>query len=147
MRFSIIDLQCNDIMWFAVDKNGCIIALSTGGEGNVPEYVCRSKEETEDLEDFFLNKAKEICSSTLLIDNDNNALCMDAIALANKGIFCFDVSSEPKYKYGYYKISIPDISLHLTDVPSGIRSILQDHIIDVDVSCEDHIMVKHFNQE
>lgn len=142
MRFSAIDLQCNDIMWFATDRYGCVIALTGGGEGNIPEYVCRSMEETEEIEDYFINKAEEICGSTLLIGDNGSLLCHEAESLAKKGIFCFDVSSEPMYKHGYYKISVPDRPLRLAELPDNIRSMLCDHMIDVDVSREDHIMVE-----
>ena len=102
MRISEIDLQCNDIMWFAIDNNGYIVALTSGGEGNVPEYVCRSKEETDKLEEYFMCTAADIGDATLLIDNDGSLLADDATALSRKGLFCFDVSSEDEYKYGLY---------------------------------------------
>ena len=48
MRYSEIDLQCEDITWFGVDANNHVIAFASGGMGNIPEFVCRSKEETKD---------------------------------------------------------------------------------------------------
>ena len=143
MRISKIDLQCNDIMWFSIDNNGYIVALTSGGEGNVPEYVCRSKEETDKLEKYFMCTAADIGDATLLIDNDGSALSGDAIALSRKGLFCFDVSSEDEYKYGYYKISFPSKPLHINDLPERIRTVLQDHNINVDVNEIDHIMVEN----
>ena len=47
MRITKIDLQCYDYLWFAIDANGCIIAFTSGGIGDVPEFVCRSKSETK----------------------------------------------------------------------------------------------------
>lgn len=58
MRFSEIDLQCEDIMWFAVDENNAVVAFTSGGCGNIPEFVCCSREETEALENFFMNEAE-----------------------------------------------------------------------------------------
>ena len=49
MRISIIDLQCEDIMWFGVDKNNYIFECTSAGCGNVPEFVCCSKENTNKL--------------------------------------------------------------------------------------------------
>lgn len=145
MRITIIDLQIEDIMWFAIDKNGCVIEFTTGGRADVPEFVCRSKEETELLEEFFMNLPVGFSNAELLIDRDGSPLATDSEALAKKGIFCFDACSEfdYEYMYGYYKIAYPDKTLHLLDLPQNIRNIMADHIIDVDVSETDRITVKH----
>ena len=45
MRYSEIDLQCEDIAWFGIDSQKHIIAFASGGIGNVPELVSRSKED------------------------------------------------------------------------------------------------------
>ena len=143
MRITEIDLQCDDIMWFAIDNNGYIISFTSGGEGNVPEFVCRSKEETETLESFFMNLPTGLSNAVLVIDKDGSALSTDAEALSQKGIFCFDVCSDPDFEYGYYKISFPEKKLHLSDLPADIQSIISDHIIDIDVSAADRIMVEN----
>ena len=143
MRITEIDLQCDDIMWFAIDNSGCVIALTSGGEGNVPEYVCRSKEETETLETFFMNLPTGFSESVLHVDNDGSTLATDAEALAQKGIYCFDICSDPGFEFGYYKISSPDKALHLTDLPANIQSIMSDHTIEIDVSVVDRIMVEN----
>ncbi len=140
MRITEIDLQCEDIMWFAVDCNGFIIALTSGGIANVPEYVCRSRKETEVLEGFFLNKTENISDSELLIAHDDSPLVTDAISLSRKGIYCFDVSTDSN-EYGYYKIAQPDNPLRLSDLPKKIQDILSDHIIDVDVVSTNQITV------
>lgn len=44
MKYSEIDLQIEDIMWFAIDKQNYILAFTLGGYGNIPKFVCRSKE-------------------------------------------------------------------------------------------------------
>lgn len=143
MRITEIDLQCDDIMWFAIDNNGYIISFTSGGEGNVPEFVCRSKEETETLESFFMNLPTGLSNAVLLIDKDGSALSTDAEALSQKGIFCFDICSDPDFEYGYYKISYPEKRLQLSDLPADIQSIISDHIIDIDVSAADRIMVEN----
>jgi len=143
MRISRIDLQCYDIMWFAIDANGCVIALTSGGIGNVPEFVCRSKSETEELEKFFMSLPTCYSSAELLIDNDGSQMAIDAEELAQRGFYYFDVCSDIDYEYGYSKISQPAKALHITDLPSSIQRILSDHIIVIDVSTADKIRVKH----
>ncbi len=39
MRISKIDLQCEDIMWFAVDSQKHIVECTSAGCGNDGEYV------------------------------------------------------------------------------------------------------------
>ena len=53
MRISEIELQCEDVMWFAADSNGNIFECTSAGCGNVPEYICKSKEDTDTLLDYF----------------------------------------------------------------------------------------------
>lgn len=143
MRISKIDLQCYDIMWFAIDANGCIIALTSGGSGDVPEFVCRSKEETDKLVAFFMNLPEGFSSAEMIIDNDGSQLAIDAESLAQKGLFYFDVCPDIDYEYGYSKVSYPDKALHLADLPADIQSILSDHLIDTDVSKTNRIRVNH----
>lgn len=143
MRISRIDLQIEDIMWFAVDKNGCVISLTSGGKGDVPEFVCRSKEETELLENFFMDLPTGFSNAELLIDRDGSLLATGTEALAKKGIYCFDVCSEFADDYRYYKTAYPDKALHILDLPDNIQTIMSDHIIDIDVSETDKITVKH----
>lgn len=55
MRITAIELQCEDIMWFGIDNNNHIFECTSAGCGNVPEFVCISKENTESLLNFFMN--------------------------------------------------------------------------------------------
>ena len=143
MRTTKIDLQCYDYLWFAIDSNGCIIAFTSGGIGDVPEFVCRSKSETEKLEDYFMSLPNDYSPANLLIDNDGSQMALDAEELAQKGFYYFDACSDIEYEYGYSKVSYPDRALHFTDLPSNIQKIISDHIIDVDVSVAERIIVKH----
>lgn len=90
MRYSEIDLQCEDITWFGVDANNHIVAFASGGIGNIPEYVCRSKEETEELYDFFYDTLDRTTTGHALVAG-NNALITEFVELSSKGLFCFDV--------------------------------------------------------
>lgn len=33
MRITNIDLQCEDLMWFAIDQNGYVLEFTSGGDG------------------------------------------------------------------------------------------------------------------
>ena len=142
MRISDIDLQCEDIMWFATDCKGNIFECTSAGCGNVPEYVCRSREETDALLEFFMEKAPIITTSKLLIPSKNNDLVNDAKRLASKGLFCFDITdydNDDKYNC----IAIPDKALNISELPDDIQKMLSDHIYNGNVSEEHSITVDH----
>ena len=142
MRISEIDLQCEDIMWFAVDSNGNIFECTSAGCGNVPEYVCKSREDTECLLDYFMEKAPSITTSTLQIPDEENDLVDDVKILSSKGVYCFDVTDYDKDDQ-YNRIAIPANPLKVADLPLNIQALLSDHIYVGDVSKEASIKVSH----
>ncbi len=142
MRISEIDLQCEDIMWFSTDLKGNIFECTSAGCGNVPEYVCRSREETEILLHYFMKKAPVITEPTLLIPAEDNDLINDAKNLASKGLYCFDIAdydNDDKYNC----IATPQKALNKSDLPDDIQRLLTDHIYNGDVSTEHTITVDH----
>ena len=90
MRYSVFDLQVEDIMWFGIDTNGMIFACTSAGCANVPEFVCESREINEQICDFFMNKLETSTTEVLETSYENNVLINDAVKLSQKGIFCFD---------------------------------------------------------
>ena len=142
MRISEIDLQCEDIMWFATDNKGNIFECTSAGCGNVPEYVCRSREETETLLDYFMEKAPSITTSKLLIPAEDNDLISEVKKLSSKGLYCFDLTdydNDDKYTC----ISIPEKAVNISELPENIQALLSDHIYSGDVSKEHTITVEH----
>ncbi|MCF0110349.1 MAG: hypothetical protein HUJ58_00475 [Erysipelotrichaceae bacterium] len=142
MRISDIDLQCEDIMWFGIDTNGNIFECTSAGCGNVPEYVCRSREETNTLLEYFSDTAPRITDAKLLIPASDNDLTTDAIKLASKGIFCFDIT-DYDHDEVYHCIAIPKRPLHVSELPEEIRKLLSDHLYEGNVAFETSIAVKH----
>ncbi len=59
MRFTDIELEYSDILWFAVDRNGYLAGFTSGGTLFVPEFVRKSKEEAELLETFFVRSCQQ----------------------------------------------------------------------------------------
>ncbi len=143
MRYSEIDVQCEDIMWFGIDADRHILAFTSGGCGCVPEYVCRSKEETAQLEKFFMEKLKPSCESIMEISDDGSFLTEDALHLSQKGIFVYDVSFEKNHKDEYTIIARPTVPLQIDGLPKEIISVLADHIIECGMAGSKFIHVKH----
>ena len=144
MRYSEIDLQCEDIMWFGVDKIGAIFECTTGGIGNVPEFVCMSKETNETLCDYFVKTLSKSTSATLLCEYDeDNELLKDCIGLSEKGIVCYDISEDDEKEGDYVKISVPEKNISIESLPNHIKNLLEDHIVDVDVLTNNLLHVNH----
>ena len=59
MRISELEVEYEDILWFAIDKFHRVIAFTSGVYGYVPELFCRSKEETILIENYFDNCGKK----------------------------------------------------------------------------------------
>ena len=106
MRITAIDLQCEDIMWFGIDNNNHIFECTSAGCGNVPEFVCISKENTDKLLDYFMNELQEFTEEKLLVEYiDTNSLLKDCIHLSKKGIFCYDIYEDDEQRYVLYLLA------------------------------------------
>lgn len=125
MRYTDIDLQSTDIMWFGVDKNGCIAAFFSGGRFCVPEFVCQSIEETELLEDYFLNKLATSTKYVLCVEDKDNSLMMDCKKLSSKGLYCFDISD--KNGVDYKMISYPETPVKIEMLSQNIIAVMHLH--------------------
>ncbi|MCF0137034.1 MAG: hypothetical protein HUJ66_01580 [Oscillospiraceae bacterium] len=143
MRYSEVDLQCEDIMWFGVDANGYIAAFTSAGCGNVPEFVCKSREQTEMLESFFMGDLPHISEYTLEIGTDNGDLAEDACSLARKGIFSFDVSFDNEHMDDYVRIAVPHNPLHVDSLPEKTKQVLVSHRLSFNAANEKNVKVAH----
>ena len=132
MRITEIDLQCEDIIWFGIDKNNYVFECTSAGCGNVPESVCKSKENTKLLETFFLNNLSE---------EETTNLSELSKVLARKGIFCYDIYSENERLYS--KISTPKFPLEFNKLPENIKKIIEENKFDIDVFHDEIIDIKH----
>jgi hypothetical protein len=142
MRISEIDLQCEDLMWFAIDINGNVFECTSAGCGNVPEYVCKSREDTNALLDYFTAHAPVITTAKLLLPVDESDLVADVTDLASKGVYCFDITDYDNEDC-YHCVAIPERALSIKDLPQDIQNLLCDHIYSGNVSQERSIAVTH----
>lgn len=144
MRYTEIDLQIEDIMWFGIDLNGYIFACTTAGTANVPEFVCKSKEQNEFLAEYFIEKQEKTTGEILEMPYIDNPLMNDAVLLAQKGVFVFDaVTDNSEHNREYVKIASPKTPIRYNALPDEIQKLLQDHIVSVDAAKEKYICVKH----
>ncbi len=144
MRITMVELQCEDIIWFAVDKHNHIFACASAGEGNVPEFVCKSREQTDLLETFFFHELEASTEEKCLICIDkSNPLIQDFMLLSQKGLFCFDSYIDDTKQRYYKKYTAPVKPLFLDDLPHNIQHMLLGNRTDADVEIDTLITVPH----
>ncbi len=56
-----------DMEWYGIDRQGNIAVFCSGGEGNLPEFVCENVERADELMEYF-DKFEE--SRTVLLFYD-----------------------------------------------------------------------------
>ena len=42
-----------DMEWYGIDRQGNIAVFCSGGEGNLPEFVCENVERADELMEYF----------------------------------------------------------------------------------------------
>jgi len=140
MRYTEIDLQIEDIMWFAIDNFGRVGAFISGGSANVPEFVCEDREANEKLYEYFTEILEDYCSGKLLNVKHHSEQEKECMALISKGITCFDVY---KNVDDYCKIAEPFEVKTIDKLNDEIKDILKSHKIDADFVQDTIIKVEH----
>jgi len=142
MRITEIDLQCEDIMWFGIDNQNHIFECTSAGCGNVPEFVCKNKENTEMLSEYFMEELNEFTQEKLLVEYvDTNQLLKDCIRLSRKGIYCYDIYEKDEQQY--VKIVEPVEPLYYDKLPQKIQEIFNDNRVSINVAVDSIINVEH----
>lgn len=142
MRITEIDLQCEDIMWFGIDNQNHIFACTSAGCGNVPEFICKSRENAEILLRYFMYELDEFTKAKLFIEYvDSNQLLKDCIRLSRKGIYCYDIYEKDEQQY--MKISEPLKALSYEALPPNIKNVIDNNRVSENVAINNIIAVEH----
>lgn len=138
-----------DMEWYGVDRQGNIAVFCSGGEGNLPEFVCESEERADELIEYFEKIEKN--TSSILIFTQTKIGHTEQVArdFSDKGLYYFDADDGTKlgvcsfHEY-YTKHSYPQKPLKYELLPKHIREILKHNFMEIeDFSLVDTIYVKH----
>lgn len=140
MKYTEMELQCNDIIWFGIDKNHRVFECTSGGLGNIPAFVINNKEDNATLKDYFMNLKEDKCECRLMVDEDDE-LIRQCIHLAKCGIYCFDVNYDNDNEY--VAVAKPVTPLTFNSLPRNTQDILRNNYCDIDVNEQNAIKVKH----
>jgi len=64
-RISVGECGNMDMEWYGIDKKGNVAVFCSGGEGNLPEFVCENVERADELIEYF-DRMKKITGSVLM---------------------------------------------------------------------------------
>jgi hypothetical protein len=117
-----------DFDWFCVDLCGNVGHFTSAGYKAIPSSVARSAEDLRFLTDFFagLNAAPDAhaLDEHLVLECRTGRYLRDFIAMANRGLYSFDIESHLKPGICYFRVALPKSPLRFADLPEGIRAIL-----------------------
>lgn len=134
-KISKTDCEFMDIKWYGIDKKGNIAVFCSGGVGNVPEFVCESKENTEYIEDCFDNI--EIFTDYIFCFDLDEISKEFAANFSSRGLYyfdsdsyeCGDIASLQKY---YTKISYPTKPLKYKTLPQNLQEAMNMNFMDIE---------------
>lgn len=131
MRISNADLEYSNVVWFARDPFGNVIAAQSI-ESDVPEFVKCDEE-----------KAMRICNelfSFSAVDRDGKNLIDEEKASAGQGLYCYSVSDP--YDSIYEVTAVPQNPVKYENMPEHIKELLKDNIVDFNAGLTSRFTVR-----
>jgi hypothetical protein len=143
LEIGLQEQQDIDFDWFCVDEAGEIGHFTTAGFKRLPESVSRSAEDLELVAKYFKD---ELCGGRgfqvdpLLADaipdakNRGERYLRSFVAMAERGLFSFDIDSYLKPGISYFRVACPVTALKFDDLPPPIqqivgRTVLKRHLL------------------
>jgi hypothetical protein len=155
MKIPDIDVETQDLDWFAIDKEGAVGHFTTGGFGVLPRPAASSYGDLKKLLGFFRETLAPATTASISnnlqshkqFNNDSakSRYLHDSIAMASRGLFSFDCcyGNRPT---GYFKVTLPSKPLHFSSLPVEIQQILKRTVLseisfkDVDEINEEYLL-------
>lgn len=145
-RIDRMECFCMDMEWYGVDKKGNIAVFCSAGEGNLPEFVCKSQERANELMEYF--ETTEKTTRSILFFQSMKRAEQVARDFSDKGLYYFDSDDGTRTKIAtlheyYTKHSAPQQPLKYGLLPEHIKQLLRDNFMEVeDFSSSDVIHVR-----
>jgi hypothetical protein len=128
MHVSEDEQSYTDFDWFWIDDNGNIGHFASAGHKAIPFTVAESVEDLKYLTDFFEGLSAVPDAHTL--DEHLGPECRTErylrsyIAMANRGLYSFDIESYLKPEICYFRVALPTSPLRFVNLPERVRAIL-----------------------
>ena len=133
MEIGVLTQQDRDFDWFCVDETGAVGHFTTAGFKQLPPTVARSAEDLELVTDYFAKEAvagkgyqvdEELAQEIPDAKNRGERYLRSFVAMADKGLFSFDIASYLKPQICYFRVASPTLPLKLADLPEPVRNIV-----------------------
>ena len=128
MRISEGEQNERDFDWYCVDKDGRIGHFASAGFKRIPPSVEESAEDLRLLDEFF--KKLSTVPEGHQLDERLTSECRTErylhsyIAMADRGLFSFDIESHLKAESCYFRVAIPKRPLLFAELPEGVQKVL-----------------------
>ena len=128
MRISDDEQNYKDLDWYCVDSEGRVGHFASAGFKQIPPSVAESAEDLSFLDEFF--SALPAIPDAHDLDKHLNPECRTErylhsfVAMADRGLFSFDIETYPKPETCYFRVATPKQPLHFADLPAKVREIL-----------------------
>ena len=128
MRISPDEQTYKDFDWYCVDEEGRVGHFASAGFKRLPASVEASAEDLAFLDHFFdgLEAAPEAheLDQHLRAEQRSERYLRSYVAMADRGLFSFDIESYLRPNICYFRVAIPKTPLRFVDLPESVRAIL-----------------------
>ncbi|WP_010252796.1 hypothetical protein [Acetivibrio cellulolyticus] len=131
-----------DILWFAVDSQNEIAQFDSGVYGLLPESVRGSLEDLESIACFILEKLDDTSQTKVSENVFDRVILKDSrevtkksyfkhsLEFSRKGLYSYESYDSKPTSYQYFRVSMPDNPLKLSDLPEKYKCILEKYRLE-----------------
>jgi hypothetical protein len=128
MRVTEDEQIYKDLDWYCVDGEGRVGHFTSAGYKQIPPSVAESAEDLEFLNKFFrqLSAVREghELDEQLTQDKRTERYLQSFVAMAERGLYSFDIESYLHPEICYVRVAIPRAPLMLKNLPERVREVL-----------------------
>ena len=133
MRISEEDQISTDFDWFCVDQSGHVGHFASAGFKSIPSSVARSGEDLKAVTDFLkrlpARPGAHQIEGYLGPDQKSERYLRSFIAMADRGLYSFDIGSYLSPDIHYFRVASPREPLKANELPRMIREILSRTVL------------------
>ena len=130
MEISLEKQLASDFDWFCVDDRGEVGHFAHAGFKKLPQSVAASREDREFVTRFFNEELNRHRGHTVdpdlrnNVDNQGERYLHSFVAMADKGLYSFDIASYLKPKICYFRVALPVQPIVLAELPEKVQEIV-----------------------